>query len=349
MNNAPSPTGYCPANRRNNVGLSLITAQAGRIPPHTPDTMSETNELAAMRYLRMLTGNTSNRRFLEVRYRVPDGMAQLWTPTARYSRLPEKLIRLARTTDVYVGVAPRARKQGTNDAIAESHLLWVEIDTADALERLDAFKLAPSMVINSGTAGHVHAYWQLTAPLDSTLVSSHNRALARGLGGDLASTDAARILRPPGTLNHKHDPHQPVEIVRSDLSRHYSADELLSCLPAQARQEPRRPRAQHTTPASRTGHDRLLLGIPASEWAHQLTGAEPDRTGKIRCPFHNDRTPSLHLYDNGTWYCFGACRTGGTIYDFAARLWGMETTGRDFLELRDRLLGELLALVDVSA
>jgi len=55
---------------------------------------------------------------------------------------------------------------------------------------------------------------------------------------------------------------------------------------------------------------------------------------------HDDHTPSLQLYDHG-WYCFGACRTGGSIYDFAALLYGLDTRGRQFRELRQRLAAEL--------
>ncbi len=36
------------------------------------------------------------------------------------------------------------------------------------------------------------------------------------------------------------------------------------------------------------------------------------------------------------WFCFG-CRRGGSIYDFAALLWGAEPRGPDFVGLRDRL------------
>ena len=59
--------------------------------------------------------------------------------------------------------------------------------------------------------------------------------------------------------------------------------------------------------------------------------------------FHDDHTPSLQLYDDGTWYCFGACQEGGSIYDFASRAWGIETKGRSFLELRQRLADEFRA------
>jgi DNA primase len=78
--------------------------------------------------------------------------------------------------------------------------------------------------------------------------------------------------------------------------------------------------------------------VPAETYVQALTGREPDRTGKIACPFHDDSTPSLQLYEDGTWYCYGACQAGGSIYDFAARLWHLDTKGRDFLQLRERLL-----------
>jgi hypothetical protein len=65
--------------------------------------------------------------------------------------------------------------------------------------------------------------------------------------------------------------------------------------------------------------------------------------------FHDDKDPSLHLYADGTWACFGCQpRRGGTIYDFAAYLWGSETKGRAFIELRRRLAELLLPLRPVS-
>ena len=35
----------------------------------------------------------------------------------------------------------------------------------------------------------------------------------------------------------------------------------------------------------------------------------------IRCPFHGDKEPSLHIFENQSWYCFG-CGKGGDVYDF---------------------------------
>jgi hypothetical protein len=56
---------------------------------------------------------------------------------------------------------------------------------------------------------------------------------------------------------------------------------------------------------------------------------------------HDDRTASLQLYDDGRWYCFAPCWTGGSIFDFAARAWHTSTRGGQFLELRNRLMAEL--------
>jgi hypothetical protein len=37
------------------------------------------------------------------------------------------------------------------------------------------------------------------------------------------------------------------------------------------------------------------------------------------------------------WYCFGACRRGGTIYDLAAPMYGYTPRGEDFVRLRTEL------------
>ena len=46
-------------------------------------------------------------------------------------------------------------------------------------------------------------------------------------------------------------------------------------------------------------------------------GLRPDRSGRIRCPFHDDKTPSMQVYpETGTVYCFSAnCRLHGKSID----------------------------------
>jgi hypothetical protein len=53
----------------------------------------------------------------------------------------------------------------------------------------------------------------------------------------------------------------------------------------------------------------------------------------IRCPFHEDRTPSLKLYlDTNSWYCFGCCK-GGASVNFV-----MEMENISFKEAAEKLL-----------
>lgn len=52
-------------------------------------------------------------------------------------------------------------------------------------------------------------------------------------------------------------------------------------------------------------------------------GFTPNRAGYICCPFHGERTPSLKLYPDGGWHCFG-CHKGGSCIDFAMALFGLD-------------------------
>ncbi len=86
------------------------------------------------------------------------------------------------------------------------------------------------MIVSSGTAGHAHAYWTLRTRVGAVELEQANRTLASHLGGDLASVDAARILRPAGTLSHKHRPPAPVELLHLDPAAQYELAELVDGL-----------------------------------------------------------------------------------------------------------------------
>ncbi|MGE5137967.1 MAG: DNA primase [Rudaea sp.] len=54
------------------------------------------------------------------------------------------------------------------------------------------------------------------------------------------------------------------------------------------------------------------------------------RIYKGLCPFHTEKTPSFVVYpEQGSWHCFGACGTGGDVFNFVMR--------RDNLEFGDAL------------
>ena len=51
------------------------------------------------------------------------------------------------------------------------------------------------------------------------------------------------------------------------------------------------------------------MSLPTLEEAVEEVGFEFPRTRKLECPKHEDKTPSLHLYED-SWYCF-ACGAHG--------------------------------------
>jgi hypothetical protein len=142
--------------------------------------------------------------------------------------------------DVFVGVAPRLNSEGRDiTACAALHALFIDYDfkmssEAEALRALASFPLTPSIVVNSG--GGLHCYWLLNEPLDlqndgSVLAKQILRALATALGADLTAAEPARVLRLPGTLNHKYVPPRPVVVEALSEQRRYSLAAIREVLP----------------------------------------------------------------------------------------------------------------------
>ena len=289
-------------------------------------------------YLGALVGREPTGR-LEVRARRGAGMSQRVYPSRTLGAAAAAITRLARHTDVYVGCAPRRGVPGGLDAVARVWVLWADCDSEDAVERLAAFTPAPAIVVRSGTGENRHAYWPLTDPLDVAHASSANRRLAHALGADTgAVTSAAAILRPPGTLNYKHDPPTPVVAERLHPWQRISATRLVGELPDPPDADAPPPIANSRSVAALATADPLRQ-LPPAVYVQALTGRTIGRDHKIACPFHGeDHVPSLHVYDTPErgWYCFG-CGRGGSIYDLAAEVYGLSPRGREFVELRERL------------
>lgn len=282
---------------------------------------------------------------LELRYRLDSGggLGRYFEHVYSSPALATRALLLSRTTDTYIACAPRKRRGGTIDDVAASAVVWVDLDTPEAVQALERFSPAPAIVIASGTGTNVHAYWPLTGRADAEQVASANRKLAHALGGDCgAVTNAAAILRPPGTRNHKHEPSTRVDALELDSHRRLALGEITAGLhdPAKA--------TGPATPATRSHHASSdpLLRIAPAEYVERLLGVKVPHSGKVACPFHEDKTPSLHVYDTPEqgWCCFSArCAVngrprGGSIYNLAGPLMGYETTGDDFRALKRELL-----------
>src|SRR5689334_18547188 len=64
-----------------------------------------------------------------------------------------------------------------------------------------------------------------------------------------------------------------------------------------------------------------------------------------RCPFHEDKTPSLVITPaKNLWHCLGACQAGGTVID-----WVMRTEGVSFRHAVELLQNDYLPLAAASS
>lgn len=309
---------------------------------------SEREQLAI--YCDALYGAEPAGAFLEVRYKQDGGMGQMWLPVDQPRIGFDAIERMGRSTDVYVGVAPRRERDGTRAGIDRIHVCWADCDSPESVAALGDFDPAPALTVCSGTEGHLHAYWPLWPPAGPDAIERANRRLAHALGADSATTDAPRILRPPGTFNHKGAEPRPVTLEHVEHEVYALAD-IAGDLP-----DPIAPADELAPKRKRPAEGDALAGalsaIPPAEYIARLAGRTPDRAGKVRCPFHGagqERTPSLHAYANPEqgWTCFGGCegtagkRNGGDVFTFAAQLWQLDPR-EDFAALRERLAAELL-------
>lgn len=294
------------------------------------------------RFLATLYSGAPRGSLVEVRYRCELGMRRAFFATDRLDAVATMIAQRAAHTDVYIGIIPRRRRGGGRDDLVDrASVVWVDCDTPLAVTRLGEFSPRPTITIQSGTDQHLHGYWLLSQAEALATIEHANRRLAHAIGADMACTDGARIMRPASSLNWKHTP--PTSVRQLDFRPRLSyvlADVVGGLaeppgIAARARAMPRTHADDRSDP---------LLTVEPPAYVERLTGARVPRSGKIACPFHNDRTPSLHVYPEPGrgWYCFG-CGRGGSVYDFGAQLWDLPARGDDFLVLRTRLVDLLIA------
>ena len=170
---------------------------------------------------------------------LPDRRSYWCTDIAHATMLAEKL---AKTCDVYIGVGLRGKDLGPKQRGGIEDVtclcgMWGDIDLksiahqkenlpptpGDGLQILPA-GVPPTIVVHTGNG--LHVWWIFKEPWVLDTPEEHKRAVVlserwqtmlrqnaamRGWGFDRLS-DVSRILRIPGTLNHK-DPENPKEVV----------------------------------------------------------------------------------------------------------------------------------------
>lgn len=135
----------------------------------------------------------------------------------------------------YFGVGLRSGG-GTKKDITEIPAVWADADFKDIPKQLvwakiKTFPFAPSIIVKSGHGAHF--YWILKEPAnieDVSKIEDINKRIANFLGADLNATDASRILRIPGTMNVKSNPHAKCEVVKKETF-FYEMENFLELLP----------------------------------------------------------------------------------------------------------------------
>lgn len=169
--------------------------------------------------------------------------------------------------DCYIGVVPRRYASGTaDDCWPTTTVLWADVDAKKfcpqpeshewgtfedkdgrqygltneqragrdkgiALDTILRFPHPPSCINDSGHGYHV--FWKLDSPAEMADAIHVMKGIAKWVNGD-AVYDAPRVLRLPGTNNHK-DPENPVPVrlLKLDHLRKYELSdfaEITACL-----------------------------------------------------------------------------------------------------------------------
>jgi hypothetical protein len=148
-----------------------------------------------------------------------------------------EILEANRDENIFFGVATRIKGDGTKAGIIEIPSLWSDIDFKDTNREkveqlLKNFPLKPTFIINSG--GGLHLYFKLKEPATKNeipRIENLNRRLASFFHADMASTDASRILRLPGSRNLKYQPARDVTIESFHPEQEFNLDDFDGILP----------------------------------------------------------------------------------------------------------------------
>ena len=172
---------------------------------------------------------SESRRYLAPRHMV-----------ANEEEFVEKVLRLSSEDkfNIFAGVSYRdsrskSDRKGDKDHCSGASVLWADIDVGngnhkkecyypdieDAMEDLAIFEYRPDLIVDSG--GGLHVYWKLEHraefPEEIEKIEYLNAHIAERLHGDSVK-DVTRIMRVPGTRNHKYEDRTICRIIDCELT-----------------------------------------------------------------------------------------------------------------------------------
>jgi Primase C terminal 1 (PriCT-1) len=195
-----------------------------------------------------------------------EGHLVLWTKQDKQSRFfsigefgeaPRQAAFLCQEMDVYFGVGLQAKMpehggRGRADTVVAIPGLWMDIDVKGdnhkseqlpqtfgaALKFIESIKLKPTMIVSTG--GGLHAYWLFNDPMaigdpqqwqKAKKLSQDFQKILISLAADRGwkidlTADLSRLLRLPGTYNHKQGHRVPVSITKYHETSRYKLEEI---------------------------------------------------------------------------------------------------------------------------
>lgn len=130
---------------------------------------------------------------------------------------------------VYFGVNPRTERSGKASSIKYARCLFADFDDADSIEdvRKRIEGLPPhTAIVSSGNGFHV--YWRLVSrENDMDRWTRYQKAIIAHCKSDKSIHDPPRIMRLPGTVNHKNG--SPCELV--EITEHRIAEDIAQVFP----------------------------------------------------------------------------------------------------------------------
>jgi hypothetical protein len=201
----------------------------------------------------------------------PKKTVSKFIPLSDIKSIPKILRNYTKEFNCYFGVCSRVNGDGSKNGIIQIPALWCDLDTykltdeqkRESRQRYKDFPLKATFIINSG--GGRYLLWMFKEPgskEDIPKVENLLKRLASYFYGDMNATDASRILRIPGSLNHKYQHTPQVGVIETHLEKKYSLENLEAVLP------------EIEKPSHQTGEDQSRYNQERTERLNQIMECE---------------------------------------------------------------------------
>ena len=116
-----------------------------------------------------------------------------WVPCVR----GDVLARLLHADDCQVSMVPRTDKHPF--ALGAAWVLWARLEVPECAQRLERFRVGPTLVAREGASSRRTALWALSEPLEGSWINRATERLSYALKGRRGAADASALMVSPFT------------------------------------------------------------------------------------------------------------------------------------------------------